>query len=191
MKICSASLIKITVRNHFISICLENIKKPQNMQLVRLRNNGNPCTLLVELQIGTFSLEHHAALSTQVEYVIHWDLAVFLLRLKSRKTYLHQKTWTRMLKKALFVIIKIEINCMFINRKTVTELQYIHRLQHYITITYICLQYIHRMQHYINVIYMFENIWSRFTCIHIGKLHKCQSEHNKQVAKEYTQHEST
>lgn len=70
MKICSASLIKITVRNHFMSICLENIKKPQNMQLVRLRNNDNPCRLLVELQIGTFSLEHHAALSTKVEYVI-------------------------------------------------------------------------------------------------------------------------
>lgn len=77
MKIYSTSLIKITVRNHFISICLENIKKPhkkkkpQNMQLVRLRNNGNPCTLLVGVQIGTFSLEHHAALCTKVEYVIH------------------------------------------------------------------------------------------------------------------------
>lgn len=96
-----------------------------------------------------------------------------------------------MLKKALFVIIKIEINCIFTNRKTVTELQYIHRLQYYITIIYICLQYIHRMQHYINVIYMFGNIWNKFTCIHKGKLHKYQSEHNEQVAKEYTQHEST
>lgn len=35
MKICSASLIKITVRNHSISICVENIKKPQNIQLIR------------------------------------------------------------------------------------------------------------------------------------------------------------
>lgn len=40
---------KITVRYHFILISLENIKKPGNTELAGLKNNGNPYTLLVEV----------------------------------------------------------------------------------------------------------------------------------------------
>lgn len=40
---------KITVRNRFILISLENIKKPENTKLVGLENSGNPYTLLVEV----------------------------------------------------------------------------------------------------------------------------------------------
>lgn len=70
---------------------------------------------------------------------------------------MHQKTQTRIFKTA-FLMIKMENN------------PYCHQQESGNQIVV----YLHT--------YRIVNTWNRFACIHIDKPHKCQREHNKQVA---------